>query len=57
MEATTLERIPSVFTEGSYKKLQDRDLFPGGPVAKTLLPKQGAQVRSLINKLDPMCCN
>ena len=31
--------------------------FPGGPVAKTLLPKQGAWVRSLVSKLDPTFCN
>ena len=46
-----------MFTEGSYKKLQDRDFFPGDPVAKTLLPKQGAQVGSLVKELDPMGCN
>ena len=46
-----------MFTEGGYKKLQDRDFFPGGPVAKTLLPKQGAQVGSLVKEPDPMDCN
>ena len=27
--------------------------FPGGPVAKTVLPMPGAWVRSLIRELDP----
>ena len=31
--------------------------FPGGPVAKTMLPMQGAWVRSLVRGLDPTCCN
>ena len=33
---------------------QCRD-FPGGPVGKTVLPMQGAQVRSLVGELDPAC--
>ena len=37
----------------SYKK-DHRDL-PGGPVAKTALPRQGAKVQSLIRDLDPTC--
>ena len=28
--------------------------LPGGPVAMTLLPEQGARVRSLIGKPDPL---
>ena len=31
--------------------------FLGGPVVKTVLPVQGAQVRSLVRELDPACCN
>ena len=32
--------------------------FPGGPVAKdSTLPVQGAQVRSLVQELDPTCQN
>ena len=27
--------------------------FPGGPVARTLLPRQEAQVQSLVRELDP----
>ena len=27
--------------------------FPGGPVADSTLPTQGAQVRSLVGELDP----
>jgi len=30
--------------------------FPGDPVAKTVLPRQGAQVQSLVIELDPTCC-
>ena len=37
-------------------ELGHRD-FTYGPVAKALLPKQGAQVRSLVGELDPTCCN
>ena len=33
-----------------------RDI-PGGPVAKTVLPIEGAQVQSLVRELDPTCCN
>ena len=29
--------------------------FPGGPVGKTALPMQGAQVQSLVGELDPTC--
>ena len=29
--------------------------FPGGPVAKTVLPKQGTRVWSLVRELDPTC--
>ena len=38
------------------KKHLERD-FPGGPVAKTLLPIQGAQDPSLVRELDLMGCN
>ena len=31
--------------------------FRGGPVAKTVLIMQGAQVQALIRELDPICCN
>jgi len=31
--------------------------FPGGPVAKTVLPRQGAWVQSLVRELDPTCHN
>ena len=31
--------------------------FPGGPVAKTQLPIEGAWVRFLPGELDPTCCN
>ena len=31
--------------------------FPGGPVAKTELPKQGAWVPHLVRELDPTCRN
>ena len=31
--------------------------FPGGPVAKTVLPVQGAWVKSLVRELDPTCRN
>ena len=41
----------------AYQKRYCRD-FPGGPVAKTsLLPVQGARVRSLVRELDPTCHN
>ena len=30
---------------------------PGGPVAKTVLPKHGAQVQSPEGKVDPTGCN
>ena len=36
----------------SISKVPDGD-FPGGPVAKTVLPMQGAQVQPLIRELDP----
>ena len=29
--------------------------FPGGLVAKTVLPMQGTQVQSLVGELDSMC--
>ena len=29
--------------------------YPGGTLAKTELPVQGAQVQSLVRKLDPTC--
>ena len=29
--------------------------FPGGPVVKTVLPKQWAWVQSLVRELDPTC--
>ena len=35
---------------GSFKNDRVRD-FPGCPVVKTVLPKQGAQVESLVGKL------
>ena len=38
------------------KKVMLRD-FPGGPVAKTVLPMQGTRVWSLVRELDPMCHN
>ena len=31
--------------------------FPCGPVAKTLFPVQGAEVRSLVGELDFTCYN
>ena len=31
--------------------------FPGGSMAKTALPVQGAQVHSLVRELDPTCHN
>ena len=31
--------------------------FPGGPLAKTALPVQGAQVQALVRELDPTRCN
>ena len=31
--------------------------FPGGPVAKTELPKQGDWVPDLVRELDPTCRN
>ena len=39
---------------GEYSKDKDFGDFPGGPVVKTLLPLQGAQVWSLMGEL--MCC-
>ena len=38
------------------KKMSFRD-FPGGPVAKTVLPMQGTWVRPLVRELDPTSCN
>ena len=38
-----------------YKK-QIKD-FSGGPVAETVLPKQGAQVQSVVRELDPTFCS
>ena len=38
------------------KKFKSSD-FPGGPVAKTALPVQGAQVLSLVRALDSTCHN
>ena len=29
--------------------------FPGGAVVKTVLPRQGARVQSLVRELDPTC--
>ena len=31
--------------------------FPGGPVADSTIPMQGAQVQFLVRELDPACCN
>ena len=33
-----------------------RDI-PSGPVAKTVLPMQGASIKSPVRELDPICCN
>ena len=42
----------------AWKDQTDRSWdFPGGPVAKTLLPMQGTQVQSLVKELDPECLN
>ena len=38
------------------KTFKNRD-FPGGPVAKTALPVQGAQVLFLVRALDSTCHN
>ena len=35
----------------------NRGDFPGGPVAKTVLPMLRAHIRSLVRELDPTCCN
>ena len=35
-------------------KLPKSGDFPGGPVAKTVLPMQEAWVRSLVRELDPI---
>ena len=40
----------------SHYKHRTRN-FPDGSVTKTALPKQGAQVWSLVGELDPSCCN
>ena len=32
-------------------------VFPDGRGAKTVLPRQGTQVRSLVRELNPTCCN
>ena len=37
-----------------YMGLRDS---PGGPVAKTLLPVQGALPQSTVRELDPTCSN
>ena len=34
-----------------FKNIEKKRDFPGGPVSKTELPMQGAQVRSLVRKL------
>ena len=39
----------------SLNEIYFRD-FSGGPVARTLLSVQGAQVQSLVRELDPICC-
>ena len=41
---------------GAQLRKEKRDC-PGGPVAKTVLPKQWAQVGSLVRELDCTCCN
>ena len=41
-------------TDCCYINMRD---FLGGPVAKTALPVQGAQVWSLVRELDPIRCN
>ena len=41
-------------TDLELKKEISRD-FPGGPVAKTVLPMQGAWVRPLVRELDLIC--
>lgn len=31
--------------------------FPGGPVARTVIPMQGVRAPLLVKELDPTCCN
>ena len=52
---TEMEKETGIRTEGRTK-YTERD-FPGGPVAKTVLPMQGAQVLSLAGELDFICHN
>ena len=40
------------FNSVRLRKQQEQD-FPGGPVAKTVLPTQGTQAGSLVEALDP----
>ena len=45
---------------GEWDQFPNQNWFkdlPGGPVAKTLLPMQGAWIQSLARELDPLCHN
>ena len=48
---------PHAWTHQIHKQGYTWRDFPGGPVAKTLLPIQGAWVPSLVRELDPTCPN
>ena len=46
-----LEKLLVYFSSYEEYKMH----YPGGPVAKTVLPIQGAQFWSLVKELDPTC--
>ena len=46
-------QLSKILEGGEDQKETALEDFPGGPVVKTLLPMQGANVQSLIKKLDP----
>ena len=52
----TVAHQASLSVEFSGPEYRSGD-FPGGPVAKTLLPMQGAWIQSLIRELDSACHN
>ena len=64
MNALNVRRFGQERIDSSTQTLHYRVLFkthtrefPGGPVADSTLPMQGAWVQSLVMELDPTCLN
>ena len=53
---TSLAWIINQWGLDGYSEITNGD-FPGGPLADSTLPMQGAWVWSLAGELDPTCCN